>query len=155
MQLYGVEASDRNQTKQRLEELVAQIGERQVLGSLFGLASGFALMAQEIFNLALDAGVGIQGQILLPTRGTPLALAALESGWAFSSAAPMNTDINERAHALIGRLSGMVDTLDPNELIQKATERYETSLGRSLRVSSDPQARMLRRTLRQFCRKNA
>jgi hypothetical protein len=55
------------------------------------LASGFALMAQEIFDLVQEAEIGIQGQILRPTQGTPLALAALDSGWAFSSAAPLTS----------------------------------------------------------------
>jgi hypothetical protein len=148
LQLYGIRAADKKQSKQRLEELMAQIGEAQLLASLFELASGFALMAQEIFDLALEAGVGIQGQILLPTRGTTLALTALDSGWAFSSAAPINTELNDRAHALIGRLSGIVDALDPEQFFRSATETRETSLGRSLRRSPDPQAQMLRRIMR-------
>jgi hypothetical protein len=148
LELYGIEVSDKKQTKQRLEQLVAQIGEDQLLASLFELASGFALMAQEVFDLALEAGVGIQGQVLLPTQGAPLALSALDSGWAFSSASPMNTDVNERAHALIGRLSGIVDALDPEQLVQTVTETYETSLGRSLSRSPDPQDRIISRILR-------
>ena len=95
LQLYGIEAPDSKQTKERLEQLVAQIGEDQLLASLFELASGFALMAQEVFDLALEANVGIQGQVLLPTQGAPLALSALDSGWACSSASPVNTDVNE------------------------------------------------------------
>jgi hypothetical protein len=149
LQVYGIDPSEKKQTKQRLEQLLAQIGEEQLLASLFELASGFALMAQEIFDLVQEAEVGIQGQILLPTQGTPLALAALDSGWAFSSAAPIKTNIDERAHALIGRLSGIVETLDPNQLIRNATETHETSLGRSLSRSRDPEARILRQVLRR------
>lgn len=147
LELYGIETSDKKQTKQRLEQLMAQIGEGQLLASLFELASSFALMAQEVFDLALEAGIGIQGQVLLAPLGTPLAFSALDSGWAFSSAAPMTTDVNERAHALIGRLNGIVGALNPKQLIKDATETHDTYLRRSLNRRRDPEAQMLRRVL--------
>ena len=147
LQLYGIEAPDKEQTKQHLDQLIAQIGEGQLLASLFELASSLALMAQEIFDLALEAGVGIQGQVQFPTERTPLALSALDSGWAFSSASPMNTDVNERAQALISRLSAIVDDLDPKQLIKKAEETYETELGRALSQRTDLQAQALRSAL--------
>jgi hypothetical protein len=139
LQIYGIEAMEYQDTRQRLQQLVAQIGEEQLLMSLFDLASGFALMAQEIFDLVREAGVGIRGQILLPARETPVAFAAVDSGWAYRKADLLVGDIDQRAGALISRLLAL-DAFDPKQLVRTVSKTRDTKVGLFLRSWPHPQA---------------
>src|SRR5262245_37861208 len=67
--------------RERLLAILEELGQARVVALLIEFAQGFARMAQEISGLCAESGIGIDGQIRLPTDHVELRLQPLDAGW--------------------------------------------------------------------------
>jgi hypothetical protein len=142
---YGEEVpAGAGEARERLLALVGTLGPTRLLDTFFGFAAGFARMSREIIGFCEAEGVAVAGQVQFQGDGNVLESTALASGWAFTGRAVWSLGAEERAHALTGAITGLVQRLNPEDFISTEREEEETLLGRSLR--DDP---VLRRVLRR------
>src|SRR3954451_6249342 len=132
LEAYGEAAPDEATTaRERLITLVSDLGETPLLSALFAYASGFARMAQEVFDLCAESGVAIAGQIQVKTDDVFLRQPELNTGWAFAGRATWDAAAEERGHALASALEGVLRRLSPESVVRQVTESVETPYGRS------------------------
>jgi hypothetical protein len=145
---YGEEASaEPTAARERVTTLVEHVGGARLLATLFDFASGFARMTEAIFDFCEAMGVGIKGQVQIATDDVLLPRSALDSAWAFGAGSTWTVAAVERADALASEIGGLVERLDPEEIVHSDSEEVETALGQDLRRSPDPRDQVLREIL--------
>jgi hypothetical protein len=117
--------------RERLLEIVDELGDARVVALLIGFAQGFACMAQEICDLCAESGIGIDGQIRFATDHVRLKLSPLDAGWVYGGTATWTPKLAQRADALAAELDEMTRALSAEKLLHKVNirESYSGDLG--------------------------
>jgi hypothetical protein len=87
---YGVGALGNAETikpRERLLQILEELGNARVVALLLGFAKGFARMSQEICDLCEECGIGIEGQIRFEADHVDLNLSPLDAGWGYGERA--------------------------------------------------------------------
>jgi hypothetical protein len=118
--------------RERLLEIVGELGDDRAVALLISFAQGFARMAQEIGDLCAEGGIGIDGQIRFATDHVRLKLSPLDARWVYGGTATWTPKLAQRAEALAAELEGMTRALSAEKLLHEVTIRergYSGDLG--------------------------
>jgi hypothetical protein len=129
--------------RQQILDSVEGVAQARLLTMLFDYASGFARMAQEIFDLCAEIGLGIAGQIQVKTEDLFLRQTELNSAWAFSGRVLPDSATEERTNALANELDALVARLNPNSFVKEVVEVQDTGTTRLLLTLTSPDPKEL------------